>query len=124
MNPDTLILIVVLSSVFSLLFAVFLFLILRFTFRNRTLEPRSTSPDGHQTQATMQQRTQQWKDRWSAKRRGDAAVVSGADEDEVEAQGEHVDDRTAGEFGATVHADGTRSYLNGWSVHFHFNVCC
>lgn len=115
MNPDTTVLVIVLSSVFAFLFAVFLFLILRFTFRNGTLEPRSTSPDVLQNNTRTREKTRgQWTDRWSTKRRGDAIANPGTTDDEVEAQREHIDDKTAGEFGATVHEDGTRSYLNGW----------
>lgn len=114
MNPDTTVLIVVLSSVFGFLFAVFLFLILRFTFRNRTMAPRGTSPDPLQSRTSTTTRAQQWKDRWSSNTRGGATAVRGVEDDELEAQSQHIDDKTAGEFGATVSDNGTRSYLNGW----------
>lgn len=114
MTPDTTMLVAVLSSVFGFLFAVFLFLILRFTWRNRTLEPRSTSAEALRPGTSTRLDSQQWKDRWSTKRRGGAAAVSGNADDEVETQQQYLDDKTAGEFGANVHENGTRSYLNGW----------
>ncbi|KAK9894128.1 hypothetical protein P389DRAFT_212641 [Cystobasidium minutum MCA 4210] len=123
MESDTRVLIIVLSCVFGFLFAVFLFLILRFTFRVRSLGPRSSSStrladlSPRQTRHTqsMKETPLQWKDRWSSKSRGDRAAVRGMDDDEVEAQGGGIiHDKTAGEFGATVHQNGTRSFLNGW----------
>lgn len=71
---------------------------------------------------TPKEAAQQWKDRWSARTRGDASAVRGIDDDEMEAaiatedKESIVNDSTAGEFGATVHANGTRSFLNGWYV--------
>lgn len=130
---DTTILIAVLGSIFGFICAVFLILILRFTFRSRHMYKNHThqrviSPE-LQTRLARIPSVQERRDRWSAKGRGQSAdlgsgngggVVSrGADADEAMQMQDDVlmdDDKSAREFGATVHEDGTRSYLNGWSV--------
>lgn len=129
MASDTTVLIIVLSCVFGFMFAVFLFLILRFTFRVRSMVPRSTVntktgmeqlTSAHRGHGTNE-RPLQWKERWSTRSRGGATAVRGVDDDEVDEmearqnqQHAIIHDKTAGEFGATVHENGTRSYLNGW----------
>lgn len=89
----------------------------RSTINTKTGMEQLTSP--HRGNGTNE-RPLQWKERWSTRSRGGATAVRGVDDDEVDEmeaqQHQHAItyDKTAGEFGATVNENGTRSYLNGW----------
>lgn len=114
MSTQTKILIIVLSSVFGFLLSVFLFLIVRFSWRMRRSARRaqSSGPEKMQSMQAHGAPSSERRDRWSTNKRGSSHL-----EDVDDSQEAVYNDRTASEFGATVHPDGTRSYLNGWYAH-------
>jgi hypothetical protein len=120
MATETVVLAVILASIFGLVLAIFLFLMLRFTCGHRTLLPctaiTSSSISAHQ-RLDRSSKTEEWRERWQVSTRSRRQPVRESelvDHDKVEEKAPGI---SMGEFGATVHEDGTRSYLGGWSVH-------